>query len=58
MEQTTLSKTARSAELLAASVLINEVVKDIELSETIEERTQKSAMLVAIITTTFSPAEA
>ena len=55
---TTLSKTAQAVELLAASILILEVLKDVELSETVEEHTQKSDMLATIIMSTFQPAEA
>ena len=58
MLETALSKTARSIELLAACILINEVVKDVDLSETVEEHTQKSDMLATIIMSTFQPAEA
>ena len=55
---TTIAKTAHVAETLAASLLIHEVIKDVETAGSFEEHTQKSEMLAVIIMSTFQPAEA
>ncbi len=55
---TTLSKTAQGIELLAASVLILEVLKDVELSESFQEHNAKLELLAILVASTFSPAEA
>ena len=55
---TTLSKTAQGIELLAASVLILEVLKDVELSESFQEHNAKLELLATLVASTFSPAEA
>ena len=58
MLETTLSKTAQGVELLAASILILEVLKDVELSESFQEHDAKLELLATIVASTFSPAEA
>ena len=69
MNETKLSKTAHAAELLAASILINELCKEadtvgntpINWSDGYHVVRQYSDMLDAlatIVTSTFSPAEA
>ena len=58
MTETTLSKTAHAAELLAASILLHEVIKDVEVSESFREYAQKSELLAIIVISTFKPAEA
>lgn len=58
MNQTTLSKTAQGIELLAASIMILEVFKDIELSESFQEHDAKLELLATLVASTFSPAEA
>ena len=55
---TTLSKTVQGVELLAASVLILEVLKDVELSESFQEHNAKLELLATLVASTFSPAEA
>ncbi len=55
---TTIAKTTQAAETLAASLLIHEVIKDVEMSESFEEHAQKSDMLAVIIMSTFPHAEA
>ena len=55
---TTLSKTAQGIELLAASVLILEVLKDVELSESFQEHNAKLELLAILVASPFSPAEA
>ena len=55
---TTLSKTAQGIELLAASVLILEVLKDVELSESFQEHDAKLELLATLVASTFPPAEA
>ena len=55
---TTLSKTAQSAELLAASIIINELCKDAYVVENLEEHRLKIDMVATIVTSTFQPAEA
>ena len=56
MTETTLSKTAHAAETLAASLMIHEVIKDVEVSESF--KAQKSELLATIVMSTFKPAEA
>lgn len=58
MTETTLSKTAHAAETLAASLMIHEVIKDVEVSESFKEHAQKSELLATIVMSTFKPAEA
>ena len=55
---TTLSKTAQGVELLAASILILEVLKGVELSESFQEHDAKLELLATLVASTFSPAEA
>jgi len=55
---TTIAKTTHAAETLAASLMIHEVIKDVETAGSFEEHTQKSEMLAIIIMSTFQPAEA
>ena len=55
---TTLSKTAQAIELLAASILINELCKDTHVVENPAEHRLKLDMLATIVASTFSPAEA
>ena len=55
---TTLSKTAQGIELLATSILILEVLKDVELSESFQEHNAKLELLATLVASTFSPAEA
>ena len=58
MDQTTLSKTARAAELLAACVVINELVKDAYTVDNLDEHSQKLELLATLVASTFTPAEA
>jgi|TARA_B100000085_G_C18080240_1_gene324720 hypothetical protein len=58
MLETTLSKTAQGIELLAASILILEVLKDVELSASFQEHDIKLELLATLVASTFSPAEA
>jgi hypothetical protein len=64
MTETTLSKTARAAELLATSILINQLVKEAEnldIDYDYDELLQYRNMLdtlATIVASTFSPAEA
>ena len=58
MEQTTFSKTAQAVELLAVSILINELCKDAYVVENLEEHRLKLDMLATIILSTYKPAEA
>ena len=57
---TTIAKTARAAELMAASVLINVMIKDLEADDliTIDEESRRFEILATIIMSTFPPAEA
>ena len=55
---TTMSKTAQAVELLAASILINELCKDAYVGENLAEHRLKLDMLATIVASTFSPAEA
>ena len=55
---TTISNTAHAAETLAASILILEVLKDVELSESFQEHDIKLDLLATLVASTFSPAEA
>ena len=55
---TTLSKTAQAIELLAASILINELCKDAYVVENLAEHRLKLDMLATIVASTFPPAEA
>jgi len=59
MEQTTLSKTARAAELLAASIVINELVKEgRRAGSPISVLLEKQELLATLAAATFTPAEA
>jgi len=58
MNETTLTKTAQAAETLAASLMIHEVIKDVEVSESFDEHSQKSELLATIVMATFKPADA
>lgn len=59
MEQTTLSKTARAAELLAASIVINELVKEARhAGSPISALIEKQELLATLAAATFTPAEA
>ena len=60
MLDTTLSKTARAAELMAAAVLINVMIKDLEADDliTIDEESRRFEILATIVSSTFTPAEA
>ena len=55
---TTLSKTVQGVELLATSILILEVLKGVELSESFQEHDAKLELLATLVASTFSPAEA
>ena len=58
MDKTTLSKTTRAAELLAACMVINELVKDAYIVENLDEHSIKLDLLATLVTGTFTPAEA
>lgn len=58
MLDTTLSKTARAAELLAASIIIHELVKDARHAGSYDLHLERRELLATIVTSTFTPAEA
>ena len=58
MEQTPFSKTAQAVELLAVSILINELCKEAHVVGNLEEHRLKLDMLATIILSTYKPAEA
>tara|TARA_Y100001938_G_C8071602_1_gene423451 strand:+ start:1373 stop:1549 length:177 start_codon:yes stop_codon:yes gene_type:complete len=58
MLETTLSKTSQGAELLAASIIINELLKDSYIVDNLTEHHEKLELLATIAMATFPPAEA
>ena len=58
MTETTTAKTAYAAELLAASLMIQQLCKEAYIVENLEEHRLKLELLASIVTSTFSPAEA
>ena len=58
MTETTIAKTAYAAELLAASLMIQQLCKEAYIVENLEEHRLKLELLETIVTSTFSPAEA
>ena len=58
MEQTTLSKTAEMAENLAAAVILNQALRDIEYMELLSEQREAVNHLATVILMAYPPAEA
>lgn len=58
MDQTTLSKTARAAELLAASIVLNELVKEARHAGSYDLHLKRRELLATLAASTFTPAEA
>lgn len=57
MLETTLSKSTQVAELLAASIVINELIKECHKPGTLEEQRQKRELLANIAMSAFNPIE-
>jgi len=55
---TTLAKTAEAAELLAASLLINQLVKEARHAGSYDLHLERRELLATIVVATFKPAEA
>ncbi len=58
MNETTLSKSSQSAELLAASILLNELVKQTRHAGSYDLHLERRELLATIAMATFPPAEA
>ena len=55
---TTLTKTAHAAELLAASIIINQLVKEARHAGSYDLHLERRELLANVVAATFKPAEA
>ena len=55
---TTLTKTAQAAELLAASIIINQLVKEARHAGSYDLHLERRELLANVVAATFKPAEA